>query len=140
MPSRGGYSDGQDWNTVSFGGSSNRGGGGGQNMAQAKRDGNVSTNSRAPPPNTVTSAGFSAKRLEEETEELKHATVSTELKVAMMKARTAKGLTQKQLATALNMQVQVINEYESGKAIPNNAIIAKIERHLGCKLPRAAKK
>ena len=35
---------------------------------------------------------------------------------------------------------QVINEYESGKAIPNNAIIAKIERALGAKLPRAPKK
>lgn len=39
----------------------------------------------------------------------------------------------------LNMQPQVINEYESGKAIPNNAVIAKIERALGCKLPRAKK-
>jgi len=38
------------------------------------------------------------------------------------------------------MQPQVINEYEAGKAIPNNAVIAKIERALGCKLPRAPKK
>jgi hypothetical protein len=29
------------------------------------------------------------------------------------------------------MQPQVINEYESGKAIPNNQVIAKIERALG---------
>mmetsp|Transcript_16678 Transcript_16678/g.38231 ORF Transcript_16678/g.38231 Transcript_16678/m.38231 type:complete len:89 (+) Transcript_16678:335-601(+) len=42
-------------------------------------------------------------------------------------------------AQQLNMQPQVINEYESGKAIPNNAIIAKIERALGAKLPRAKK-
>ena len=39
----------------------------------------------------------------------------------------------------LNMQPQVVNEYESGKAIPNNAIIAKFEKALGCKLPRVAK-
>ena len=45
-----------------------------------------------------------------------------------------------QLATQLNMQPQVINEYESGKAVPNNAVIAKIEKALGCKLPRAPKK
>jgi hypothetical protein len=34
---------------------------------------------------------------------------------------------------------QVIQDYEAGKAIPNNALIAKFERTLGCKLPRAAK-
>ena len=30
----------------------------------------------------------------------------------------------------LNMQPQIVNEYESGKAIPNNQVIAKIERAL----------
>ena len=40
----------------------------------------------------------------------------------------------------MNMQPQIINEDEWGKAIPNNAIIAKIERALGAKLPRAPKK
>lgn len=66
-------------------------------------------------------------------------TVSTELKKAIQQARNAKGLTQKQLAAQLQMQPQIINEYESGKAIPNNQIIAKIERALGAKLPRAKK-
>lgn len=40
----------------------------------------------------------------------------------------------------INEKPQVINEYESGKAIPNNQIIMKIERALGCKLPRGKKK
>ena len=57
-----------------------------------------------------------------------------------MKARTAKGLTQKQLAAQLNLQPQVINEYERGTAIPNNAVIARIEKALGAKLPRAPKR
>ena len=35
------------------------------------------------------------------------------------------------------MQPQIVNEYESGKAIPNNAIIAKFEKALGCKGSRA---
>ena len=30
-------------------------------------------------------------------------------------------------------------EYEAGKAVPNNGLIAKMERALGCKLPRAPK-
>ena len=70
---------------------------------------------------------------------LADASVSTELKKAIMQARNAKGLTQKQLANQLQIQPQVINEYESGKAIPNNQVIAKIERALGAKLPRAKK-
>lgn len=70
---------------------------------------------------------------------LADATVSKDLRVAIAQARNAKGLTQKQLATQLNMQPQVINEYESGKAIPNNQVISKIERALGAKLPRAKK-
>lgn len=34
----------------------------------------------------------------------------------------------------------MINLYEAGKAVPNGAIIAKIERALGVRLPRPAKK
>merc|ERR1711998_493222 len=87
----------------------------------------------------VTSSGMNAAALENETEELKHQTVSKDLRLAITQARNAKGLTQKQLANSLNMQPSVINEYESGKAIPNNQIISKIERALGAKLPRAKK-
>jgi len=141
MPSRGEMA-GQDFNTVTFG---SRPGGGGTNAAsvkQAQRSGvAVDTSRRTGVGNSnIASTGLSAAKLDNETEELKHQTVDKELRLAMMKARTAKGLTQKQLAQQLNMQPQVINEYEAGKAIPNNAVIAKIERALGCKLPRAPKK
>jgi len=33
----------------------------------------------------------------------------------------------------------VISEYESGKAIPNNVVISKLERVLGIKLPKQKK-
>jgi len=33
-----------------------------------------------------------------------------------------------------------VQSYEAGKAIPNNALIARMERALGVKLPRAPKK
>ena len=49
-------------------------------------------------------------------------------------------MTQKELATKINEKPQVIGEYESGKAVPNGQIIVKIERALGCKLPRPGKK
>jgi len=56
-----------------------------------------------------------------------------------MQARTAKKITQKELATAINEKPQVVAEYESGKAIPNPQIISKLERKLGTKLPRPGK-
>ncbi|XP_060593662.1 endothelial differentiation-related factor 1 homolog [Ruditapes philippinarum] len=34
----------------------------------------------------------------------------------------------------INEKPQVINEYESGKAIPNNIIMSKLERNLGIRL------
>ena len=49
-------------------------------------------------------------------------------------------MTQKELATAINEKPQVVAEYESGKAVPNPAIITKLERSLGVKLPRTGAK
>merc|ERR1719384_276753 len=83
---------------------------------------------------------LSAKKLEEADDVGKIARVDKSLSKAIMQARTAKKMTQKELATAINEKPQVVAEYESGKAIPNGAIIVKIERKLGCKLPRPGKK
>ena len=82
---------------------------------------------------------MSARKLEE-SEELKHAKVDKSLSKAIMQARMAKKMTQKDLATAINEKPQVVAEYENGKAIPNGQIIVKIERKLACKLPRPNKK
>ncbi|KAG6484591.1 hypothetical protein ZIOFF_053112 [Zingiber officinale] len=60
--------------------------------------------------------------------------VSTELKKNLMQARLEKKLTQAQLAQLINEKPQIIQEYESGKAIPNQQIIIKLERVLGTKL------
>ncbi|KAF2588671.1 hypothetical protein F2Q70_00041115 [Brassica cretica] len=60
--------------------------------------------------------------------------VPTELKKAIMQARGEKKLTQSQLAQLINEKPQVIQEYESGKAIPNQQILSKLERALGAKL------
>ena len=43
-------------------------------------------------------------------------------------------LTQKELATKICEKPQIVNEYESGKAIPNQAVLAKMERALEIKL------
>lgn len=43
-------------------------------------------------------------------------------------------MSQKDLATKICEKPQVVNDYEAGRGIPNNAIIAKIERALAVKL------
>ena len=76
------------------------------------------------------------QKLENETEVFQHETVSSELKKQIQQARLAKGLTQAQVAQAINEKPQVINEYESGKAIPNPQILSKLSRVLGVKLKK----
>ncbi|XP_077251119.1 multiprotein-bridging factor 1b-like [Tasmannia lanceolata] len=80
------------------------------------------------------STTLNTRKLDEETENLAHERVPTELKKSIMQARMNKKFTQAQLAQMINEKPQVIQEYESGKAIPNQQIIGKLERVLGVKL------
>ncbi|CAI9088814.1 OLC1v1023251C1 [Oldenlandia corymbosa var. corymbosa] len=80
------------------------------------------------------STTLNTRKLDEDTENLAHQKVPTELKKAIMQARQDKKLTQAQVAQLINEKPQVIQEYESGKAIPNQQIISKLERALGVKL------
>ncbi|CAD6576958.1 MAG: hypothetical protein TREMPRED_001829 [Tremellales sp. Tagirdzhanova-0007] len=63
---------------------------------------------------------------------------------ALAQARTdkkdaeGKSMTQKELATAVNAKQQDIADLESGKAIPNQQLLGKLERVLGVKLRGAA--
>jgi len=78
-----------------------------------------------------------AKKLDENQETFRHDTVSHDFKMALQQARLAKKMTQAALATQINEKGTVINEYESGRAIPNGAIINKLNRVLGVRLPKA---
>ena len=62
--------------------------------------------------------------------------VSNELKIAIQQARMSNKLSQKQLASMMCCQPSLINQYENGKAIPNNSFISKLEQKLKTKLPR----
>ncbi|XP_045463612.1 endothelial differentiation-related factor 1 homolog [Harmonia axyridis] len=73
-------------------------------------------------------------KLDRETEELKHETVSLDLGKLIQQGRQAKNMSQKELATKINEKPQIITDYEAGRGIPNNIIIGKIERVLGIKL------
>lgn len=80
------------------------------------------------------STSLNTRKLDEDTENLTHERVPTELKKAIVQARNDKKLTQAQLAQLINEKPQIIQEYESGKAIPNQQILTKLERALGVKL------
>ncbi|KAF1619932.1 UNVERIFIED_CONTAM: hypothetical protein FQV16_0016875, partial [Eudyptes robustus] len=73
-------------------------------------------------------------KLDEETEELKHEKVALDLCKALQQARQAKEWTQKDLSTRINEKVEVVREYENGKAIPNQQVLTKLERALGVRL------
>jgi putative transcription factor len=78
--------------------------------------------------------GMNTKKLDEETEVLAHERVSSDLKKLIMQARLDKKMTQAQLSQLINEKPQIVQEYESGKAIPNQQILMKLERVLGVKL------
>lgn len=73
-------------------------------------------------------------KLDRETEELKHETISLDVGKLIQQGRQGKGMSQKELATKINEKPQVITDYEAGKGIPNNVILGKIERVIGMKL------
>ena len=54
--------------------------------------------------------------------------------ISFISGRQAKEMSQKDLATKICEKPQVVTEYEQGKAIPNQAVLAKMERVLGMKL------
>ncbi|KAH7314457.1 hypothetical protein KP509_21G003800 [Ceratopteris richardii] len=74
------------------------------------------------------------RKLDSETEPGSLDRVSSEVRQAIQKARLAKGLTQIQLAKAISERPQVVQEYESGKAVPSQQILAKMEKVLDVKL------
>ena len=64
-----------------------------------------------------------------------HEKVSMSLAKTIQQARIARGFkTQKDLANAMGVKVDIINGYESGKSIPDNNVMQKLRRVLGVKL------
>ncbi|KAI8644054.1 multi protein bridging factor 1-domain-containing protein [Parasitella parasitica] len=53
---------------------------------------------------------------------------------AIQTARSNKNLKQSEVAQLINEKPQVVQDYESGKAIPNQNVLGKLERALGVKL------
>merc|ERR1712154_594380 len=77
--------------------------------------------------------------VEEEQEDFRTVKIGKNFSVALQQARLKKGWKQQQLAQQLNVRQTVINQYESGKIVPNPQLIAKMNRILGVKLPSVSK-
>jgi putative transcription factor len=109
-------------------------------LAQAKASGQVTTERKAGVTNKSSSAAPAPsahlRKLEEATDVFEHKTINRNLAQAIQQARLAKKMTQAQLATAINERQQIIQQYESGQALPNPQVLNKLDRVLGIHLPR----
>ncbi|KAK0571900.1 hypothetical protein LWI29_023306 [Acer saccharum] len=77
---------------------------------------------------------LNTKKLEEGTEPGSLERVPGEVRQVIQKARLEKKMSQAELAKLINERPQVVQEYENGKAVPNQAVLAKMEKVLGVKL------
>ena len=75
-----------------------------------------------------------AFKLDQATDVGKHEKVSRSLRSIITKARNSKEMSQAKLAQLCCVKPATITSYENGKAIPDNAVLGKMERHLGVKL------
>mgnify|MGYP001241084901 CR=1 FL=1 len=96
----------------------------------ALRKGNVEVKTK----NTNKNTNDQMRKLEEDMENLKVETVNKSISKAIIEARNKLNMKQKELATKINVQPQIIQQYENGKAKPEIAVLRKLERVLKCKL------
>ncbi|KAK3210753.1 hypothetical protein Dsin_015459 [Dipteronia sinensis] len=84
--------------------------------------------------NKKAAPALNTKKLEEGTEPGSLERVPGEVRQVIQKARLEKKMSQAELAKLINERPQVVQEYENGKAVPNQAVLAKMEKVLGVKL------
>ena len=106
----------------------------------AQAGGNVGTEKKYGAGGNKSGAAVNAAKIEQEDSNFVVETVGFEFKIALMKARQAKGLKQAELAEKLSVKPSVINDYESGRAVPDGGFISKLNRALGVTLPKPPKK
>ncbi|ESR64350.1 hypothetical protein CICLE_v10010236mg [Citrus x clementina] len=52
----------------------------------------------------------------------------------IQRARLGKKMSKPDLANQINQRPQVVSEYENGKVVPNQTVLAKMEKAIGVKL------
>nr|QDY52408.1 helix-turn-helix [Mimiviridae sp. ChoanoV1] len=101
-----------------------------QDKQNALRNGNTEVKEK----NTNKGEADLMRKLENDMENLKVETVNKSISKTIMETRQKLKLKQKDLATKINVQPQVIQQLENGKAKPDINILKKLERVLKCKL------
>ena len=76
------------------------------------------------------------RKLDQDTDVHVVAKVSQVTRQALMNARIAKGLSQKDLALLLSVKTSVIADWEAGRAQVDGAFLSRLNRVLDTKLPR----
>ena len=84
--------------------------------------------------NKKPAAVVNPRKLDEGTEPTALDRVPAETRLAIQKARIAKKLSQTELAKLISERPQVVQDYESGRAVPNQLVLAKMEKALEVKL------
>jgi len=105
--------------------------------AQQTSPGDVETQKKAAPSNKQRSTDYDVRKLDQDDGEeagYEVKTVGLTMGRKIQQGRQAKGWTQKQLAENIQEKQQVVQQYENGKAIPNQQVIHKMEKALGVTL------
>lgn len=134
-----------DWESKTVIGSRARVGGGGPRATVAKsqseinaamRSGNVlSTDKKYASANSKDGGdGQRLTKIDRSDDIIAPPKVEASVGKAIIKGRADKGMNQKELAVKINEKPQVVNDYESGRAQPNQQVLSKMERALGIKL------
>lgn len=108
----------QDWNPVIF------------NKVKDANDANLSKNRNRNGNGRTLNIGDKLRKLDNTEIEVVNKVKLTTSR-AISKRRTDLKLSQKQLAGQINEKLEVISQYETGKAIPKQNILNKLERILG---------
>lgn len=132
MSKSGNFHNSQDWEPVVLKKTNT------QTQAEKKRSGQISSVRTSEKPNS-NQASVNSRKLEQNETPL-IATIPHDLKIQIQQARTAKKMTQKELATKLNSQQNLIQNYENGTAVPDGAFLAKMSKVLGVQLKNPKKK
>lgn len=97
-------------------------------LKNAKRDGFVSVESRVPGYERENSQKL--KKIEDQDEDFRHERVNLCVGKKIMQSRSEKKMTRVALANAINIKENILQDYENGKAIPDNGILRKISNCL----------
>ena len=95
------------------------------------RNSNYNTKHRVIGNANRTTSGQKLHKIHNETESFEVKKISLSLSLQIQQARLQNRITQKDLANKINVSYKIINDYESGKAIPDNNIKMKIQKALG---------